>query len=48
MKEMGWSWEQLMNIPFERYLEVSRIISLESKKEAKEQEKMEQKAQRAQ
>lgn len=43
MREMGWSFEDLMSTPFERYLDTSRIISLTKKEEQKKQKKTERK-----
>lgn len=39
------SYEQLMNLPYEKYLEISKIMSLEAKEEKKEAERQERKAQ---
>lgn len=44
MQEMGWSYEELMSTPYERYLDTSRLISLSSKEEKRESEKAERKA----
>lgn len=44
MKEMGWSWEDLMEIPYERYLMTRRIVSIENKEEAKQVNKAESQA----
>lgn len=41
MNEMGWSFQELMETPYETYLDISRIISLENKEELKEQKKAE-------
>jgi hypothetical protein len=38
MREYSLSYEELMNIPYERFLELSKIISLENKEEKKEHE----------
>lgn len=39
MREYSLSYQELMNIPYERFLELSKIISLENKEEKKEHEK---------
>lgn len=44
MNEMGWTWEDLMNTPYEEYLKISRIISLEKKEESKQEDKIEEEA----
>lgn len=41
MKEMGWSYEELMNTPYETYLDISRIMSIENKEEEKQTNQME-------
>lgn len=41
MQEMGWTYEDLMDTPYEVYLDTTRILSLESKEEEKEQKKVE-------
>lgn len=43
MEEMGWSWQELMATPYEVYLDISRIISIEKRKEQEEQAQQEQK-----
>ena len=43
MEHMGWSWDDLMSTPYEVYLDISRIISLEQKEEQKEQKRKEKK-----
>jgi len=35
MKEMGWSWNELMDTPEEIYLSLLRIISIKAKDEIK-------------
>lgn len=47
MKEMGWSHEQLMDCPYEQYLDYRRIMSIEAKEKKKEQEKRKKKQQRS-
>lgn len=44
MEEMSWSYDDLMNCPYEKYLDYSRIASLESKNRKKEAKKNERKA----
>lgn len=39
MKEMGWTYQELLDTPYKMYLNISRIMSLENK------EKMRQKKQ---
>lgn len=46
MKEMGWSYEDLMELPYDEYLNYSRIMSLEKKEEKKESERQQRKAKR--
>lgn len=45
MQEMGWSYEELMDTPYDRYLDISRMLSLESKHKQKKSSKAERKAQ---
>lgn len=45
MKRMGWSYEELMNTPYSRYLDISRIISLEEKEKKKKQKRQQRKNQ---
>jgi len=44
MKEYSVSYQQLMDFPYERYLEFAKIISLEAKEEKKRNEKMKNEA----
>jgi len=37
MQEMSWSYEDLMNCPYEKFLEYKRIMSLETKEKKKKQ-----------
>lgn len=46
MKEMGWSYQQLMDTPYEEYLNYRRIMSLENKEEIKQKKKQERQAKR--
>jgi len=46
MQEYSIGYEQLMQFPYEKYLEFSKIISLEAKEEKKEQEKQQKKMER--
>ena len=46
MKEYSVSYQQLMDFPYERYLELAKIISLEAKEEKKKNEEMQRKAER--
>lgn len=39
MKEYSIGYNELMEFPYERYLEFSKIIALEAKEEKKEKEK---------
>ncbi|HPC12998.1 MAG TPA: hypothetical protein PLN36_01365 [Bacteroidales bacterium] len=39
MKSMGWSWEELNNVPERTFLSLGRILSLKSKHEEAEREK---------
>lgn len=39
MKEYSISYNQLMEFPYEKYLEFSKILALEAKEEKKEKEK---------
>ena len=39
MKEMGWTWQELMETPYEEYLKIKRILSIEAKKKQRETEK---------
>ena len=41
MEEMSWSYRDLLDCPYEKYLEYSRIMALEKKQEKKEQDKIE-------
>lgn len=41
MKEYSIGYGQLMDIPYSKYLEFGKIISIESREEKKRQEKME-------
>lgn len=43
MEQFGWSWDELMDIPYEVYLDLTRIKSLEAKKKKQEQEKTQKK-----
>jgi hypothetical protein len=42
MKSMGWSWEDLYNVPERTFLSISRIMSLQAKHDAAEREKAKQ------
>jgi len=42
MKKYSIGYEELMSFPYEKYLEFSKIISLEAKEKKKEQDKMEE------
>lgn len=46
MKEYSISYQQLMDFPYERYLEFAKIISLEAKEEKKKNEEMRREADR--
>lgn len=46
MKQMGWSYTDLMEVPYEEYLDHRRILSIEGKEEQKEQKKAERQAKR--
>lgn len=39
MKYMGWSWEELSNVPERVFLSTGRIISLKAKHDEAEREK---------
>lgn len=41
METYSIGYNELMSFPYEKYLEFSKIVSLEAKEEKKEQEKME-------
>lgn len=43
MEKYSIGYNELMSFPYEKYLEFSKIISLEAKEEMKEQKKMEDK-----
>ena len=43
MKEYSIGYNELMSFPYEKYLEFSKIISLEAKHEKKQQEQAEKK-----
>lgn len=47
MQELGWSYEELMDCPYERYLDYRRLMSLEAKEKKKEQERQKRKQKRA-
>ena len=40
MREMGWTYEELMECPYEKYLDITRIMSLESKETKRKQKKI--------
>ena len=46
MKKMGWSYEQLLATPYSRYLDISRIISLEEKEKKKKQKRQQRRQNR--
>jgi len=46
MKVYSVSYQQLMDFPYERYLEFAKIISLEAKEEKKKNEEMKREADR--
>lgn len=39
---MGWTWNELMETPYEEYLKIKRISNLEDKKKAEEHDKMQE------
>ena len=39
----GWSWEQVNNIPEQKYLAISKILSLKNTEEAKQAKRQKQK-----
>ena len=39
MSELGCSYNQLMDTPYEKYLDFRRLLNLEKKEEKKEQER---------
>jgi len=43
MEKYSIGYDELMSFPYEKYLEFSKIISLEAKEKKKEQDKMEDK-----
>jgi len=43
MKEMGWTYQELMETPYEMFLDITRIQTLEAKYEQKKNKKMENK-----
>jgi len=46
MKQMGWSWTELNNIPERVYLSTGRILSLQAKHAEAEREKSKKNNQR--
>lgn len=46
MKEYSIGYNELMEFPYEKYLEFSKIISLEAKEKKKEQESQKRKMER--
>lgn len=40
---MGWSYDELMDCPYEEFLNYKRIMTLESKEEQKEKQKQQRK-----
>lgn len=46
MQELGWSYEELMNCPYEQYLNYRRIMTLEKKEEVQEKERQQRQAKR--
>lgn len=43
MSELGWSYEELMNCPYEQYLNYRRLMSMEAKEKKKQQERQKRK-----
>lgn len=46
MEKFGISYDQLRNMPYEKFLDFRRIIRIENKEEKKRQEKQQKKAQK--
>lgn len=44
MQELGWSYQDLMNCPYEEYLNYRRLMALEKKEEIKEKKRQQRKA----
>lgn len=47
MKEYSLGYNELMEFPYEKYLEFAKILSLESKEEKKKQNQSERQMQKA-
>ena len=43
MEKLSWSYEDLMNCPYEKYLDYTRILSLEAKHQKKQEKKQKNK-----
>ena len=47
MKEMGWSYEELMNTPYNEYLNFTRLMSIEKKEKKKQGERQQRRVKRS-
>lgn len=46
MREMGWSYQELLDTPYEQFLKTRRIVNIEKKEEKRQKEQQKKEAQK--